>query len=87
MQSPLAYRRIVKGTIHEAGKSAHDACACKLRQFHFLLLARLEAYSGAGWNVESHPVRARAIEEQLAIHFKKMEVAAHLDWPVALVLY
>jgi len=61
--------------------------APEVYQRNFFLLPGLKAHGGTGGNIQSHPARRLPIEQESAINFKKVIVAADLDRPIARVFH
>src|SRR6516164_2808535 len=70
---------------HLAAKAVDRAFAGQHHESHLAGLARLEAYRGAGRDVEPHAARLLAIELQRRIGLEEVVVRADLDRPIAAV--
>nr|GEU28209.1 hypothetical protein [Tanacetum cinerariifolium] len=82
----LIFWRIGIELAHDFAAEAEDfQVAGHHYQFDRALLARFEPHGGAGSDVEALAVGLPALELELRVHFKKMEVGANLHRAVALV--
>src|SRR5262249_60590777 len=64
-------------------QAVHLTLAAELDQLDLELVARLEADSGAGRNVEAHSEGLCAVELELLVHLEAVVVRAHLYRTVA----
>src|SRR5262249_9209132 len=64
-------------------QAVHLTLAAELDQLDLELVARLEADSGAGRNVEAHSEGLCAVELELLVHLEEVVVRAHLYRTVA----
>lgn len=74
---------MLQSSVDAAVVAINSARAGKFYQRHFLGFTRLEARCRACRNVEPFSVCRAPVEVEGIVHFVEMEVAAHLNRPVA----
>jgi hypothetical protein len=79
----IARARSIERPLNQRAEPVNHAATSKIRQLNFLFFPRLEADRRSRGNVQPHAVSLRAIESELCIRLKEMEVAPQLDGPVA----
>src|SRR6266540_7438885 len=76
---------IIGAAVYKAAHTSRTLVASQRNQGHGLLVSRLEAHGGAGWDVEPHTQCQHAVEAKGAVDLEEVGVRANLDGPVARV--
>src|SRR5690606_15346506 len=80
-------RQIGGRSVGQPVQAVHLAFSAQADELYRLFLTRLETDGGAGGNVQPVPEGEQAVEAELFVHFKKMNMRSDLNRSISLIGY